>query len=231
MLLLLPLCAMAQDKSYAPNTNWPYVNADFADGVIYLSNGTYSKARLNIHLHNNVLQCVTSQGTVNPVTFRNISYLTIGANRYSYAGEELMEELSSDTLATDGGQPAVLKVMRICRPDFPAMFNDNTAYYMDMNTSAMQYIQKLNLRGESNEQYSELRKVWYDGREIPTKVSFYLVFADGSNCRATRTDCMAALPKEQRKMLKTYLKQHSIDWHDLTSLQLLLHYMNSLMTQ
>lgn len=200
VLLMCHAFCMAQD--YNPTTNWPYVNADFQPGVIHLADSTYSQASLNIHLNGNVLQCVNGSGNVSVVVFPNIDHVTIGDAVYRYVNDRLMQVLHAD-----GTDFVALSV----DADFDDMLRNNMPYGIAGRTISTMNTKLLNLRGESNERYADMRKTWYDGQSIPLNQRFFFMI-DNSIIAASMKGCSTILTPVQRKQLKAFTKAEDIDW-------------------
>lgn len=197
--------AQNNTNSYVPTTNWPYVNADFEEGIILLDDSTQSRAEMNIHLQGSVLQCINSEGKVARVTFPNIKKVEIAGKTYTNYRAKFMQLIKTNN---DSTASMLLEI----EPDYDELLRNANAYYINMGTVTTAKIQQLNLKGRSNEKYDEMKSVWYDGKKIDTRKNFYFL-KDGNLIPATRNGVLGNCKnKEEKHKMKSTIKKNKTDW-------------------
>lgn len=229
IMTLCVISAKAQpgNNGYVPTTNWPYLFDDFHKGTIFLTDGTPSEARLNIHLRAETLDCITEYGRIARVAFPNISHILINGNVIRFIDGKPMMQLSSD---------GKNRLYEYCHIEYDFLNNGymNAAYTNERATSDLYkravinphfYKNTIHMKGEFNEDYKELFSTKNSGHELYIKHTYYFSF-NGKTIRAQQKDCNNILSAEGRKQLKKFVKTNNLKWNNPDDLKTILRFMS-----
>lgn len=230
-VIALPSCAQSNPKAtYEPTSNWPYLIEDFSKGTILLAKDTVSRARLNIHLRSEKLQCIDENGNIAQVIFPNVNGIVINNVVYRFVEGKPMRQV----WAEEG-----IMLMDYEYVDFELIDNgymqglasyarNNSDVSMRANWNGHLNYRNIHMPGEFNEAYEELRAKRSDGQILSLKHTYYLVIGEQS-CRASQKDCESILSKDQAKRLKSYVKDKKLKWKNAEDLKSILRYMKQQM--
>lgn len=229
---IMTLCAISAKaqpgyNGYVPTTNWPYLFDDFHQGTIFLTDGTPSEARLNIHLRAKTLDCITEYGRIARVAFPNISHIFINGNVIRFIDGKPMLQLSSN------GHD---RLYEYCHIEYDFL---NNGYMKSEYTKAREsselyprYIsnphfdkKSIHMKGEFNEDYQELHDTKHGGLDLYIKHTYYFSF-NGKTIPAKQKDCNNILSAEGRKQLKKLVKTNNLKWNNPNDLKTILRFMS-----
>lgn len=207
------VCIAAAAADYVPNTKWPYVYENFAQGTVYSADRQKSGGMLNIHLSGNVLHYIDKDGRVRSADNRSITRVEIGQDAYIVVDGRLMQVLSTH------GDNVLLKLERA---DFGALQGESGgAYGASLNSSSSRQLTSIDLGGLNTPEHGTMLQEKNDGREIPVKTEYY--FAIGGKCiEATKSEVQKLAGESRKAELAKFLKEKKLKWKNPDSLALLL---------
>lgn len=203
---------------YSPNTKWPYLYEDFADGTIFFAGNQKKSAKLNVHLAGNVLHYIADDGRVYENTSKNIVRVEIGSDAYLFSDNKLMQ-----ILETEGTNIVALLV----KADFNSLLAGEGAYGSNLNSSATRNLSSLDLGGLETPEHGKMLQERNDGKTIPISKELYLIIG-GKTIKATKGNVSDFVGKNNQDAFKAFLKSNKISWKSPSSLKGLLVFLSSL---
>lgn len=210
MMAVAALCANA----FTPNTKWPYLNENFAEGTVYRGKD-YSMARFNIHLLGNVLHYINpDDDKIYTAKHSDMDSVVIAGKKFVQTPVEgkLMEVLAVS------GENLVLKLEYA---DFNVLAANSGAYGASLNSSASNNWASLDLAGMNTPRHGLMLQERNDGSDLRMRAKYYLLI--GSRCvAANKGDVEDLLPAERKDEWKKFLKENKIKWKNPESLAVVL---------
>lgn len=215
MVLSTTMALSAQRyQKYKPNTKWPYVYENFADGTIYFDSNQKTQARLNIHLWGNKLHYISSDQKILEADDNNIIRVEIGNDAYIYNDRQLVKILAVEQNNL---------VVEQTKADFDALFSGTGAYGASLNSSASRDLSSLDLGGLDSPEYGRLLQEREDGRTISLKQQYSFIIND-KLIDASKKEVEKLLNDEGKNTLDNFIKQNKIKWKDIDSLKEVLQF-------
>ena len=202
-------------QSYEPNTQWPYIYADFADGKLYFDGDKVGSAKLNIHLWGNTLHFVNTEGRICANTDRGVTRAEIGSDVYLFVDGKWLQ------LVHHRGTNLLLKYVR---GNFDSLNSGTGAYGASLNSSGKTNLSSLDLGGMDQPELGRMLERRYDGRTIPL-VTEYVYMLNDKVVSATKKDVTAFMPDALQADFKAYLKTAKTKWKSEESLSDLLDWL------
>ena len=212
LLVMMSVVALVAG-AYTPNTKWPYVYENFAEGTLY-SGKDYSVAQFNIHYMGNVLHYIspeddkiyTAKGNdVDSVVIADKIYMLVDHKD----GRKMMEVVA---------QSGENKAFRLDYVDFDAaMQSGGGAYGSSSNSSATRNLSSLDLGGMNNPKHGLLLQEKNDGKSLVVRSRYYLRIGK-FDIEANKKAVEQIVPAEKEEEWKQFLKKNKIKWKKPESL-------------
>lgn len=213
--LALSLCSLvAQD--YRPTTTWPYLYADFQQGMLKKHQGEPVEGTYNIHLYKGTLHFIEN-GMIREASSVEVFSMKTGQDYYANVGGTMMKVLAQ----SDNGF-----IAKEIIADIAALNATGGAYGSSSNSIATQALSSLEGIGgnRSNMNHMELKNSKDDGQILPVKEKLYLVMP-GKIVFAAKKD-VSGIDGLDSKELTAFIKENKIKWRDPQSLIVLLDFIS-----
>ncbi len=213
------LTSYAQDKEYAPTTNWPYLYEDFREGeVTTLQMGKIKHSQLNISLARGMAHFIQN-GTLMELDLRAVVSVNIGDDLFVPASGSLVKVLKK----TDHGTTAVSTTV-----NHEAMSRSEVGYG---GTSSLTNTQKVSANAISGaldiSAYKSISDITQkDGKKLILKNVKGIVY-QGAFIPAARYDILN-IKGIDKKAVRKFLKDNKIRFTDEDDLSLLAEYIGTL---
>ena len=212
LLVMMSVMALVAG-AYTPNTKWPYVYENFAEGTLYRGKD-YSVAQFNIHYMGNVLHYINPEDDkIYTAKGNDVDSVMIADRKYVLVdhkdGRKMME-----VVAQSGGNMA----FRLDYVDFDAaMQSGGGAYGSSSNSSATRNLSSLDLGGMNNPKHGLLLQEKNDGKSLVVRSRYYLRIGK-FDIEANKKAVEQIVPAEKEEEWKQFLKKNKIKWKKPESL-------------
>lgn len=201
-------------NAYSPNTKWPYLNENFAEGTVYRGK-EHSVAKFNIHLVDNVLHYINpDDDKIYTAKYSEIDSVVISGTTYVQCDGKIMQVMAKSSAGM---------VLRYDYADFDALFTQIGAYGTSLNTGSGRNLSSLELAGLNNQRHGLMLQEKHDGKEIGMRKKYFLRIGK-IDIEANKKDVEKILPADSKESWKLFLKNNKIKWKKPESLLLVVDF-------
>lgn len=203
LLLFAAILIASAANAQECNTMWPYMFQEFTKGKIYFIDGRSVTLDVNIHYIESHLHYL-DHGTIKQTDGSKIRSVSVEDQDYIFIESQLIKV---EAACQDGF------VGTITLADLDRLNEASGAYGTSSNVSATRNLSSLEKIGgtSTNTNHMELSRNRNNGETLYLEQDRYLVLYN-TRYKATRSAINRSLSREDKKLFKSYLKQHDIDW-------------------
>lgn len=204
----LLVCFLAGAQDYNPKTTWPYLYADFPDGVVCNQAGDQLiQAPLNISVADQRLYYVKDE-KVMVADLTRVFSAKIGEDVYVNAGGKFYKVLCE---SKGGAAVALIQV------DMDRLNKASIGYGVSSATASTQNVAALSLDSNVGTNVNQAMQSREGGQELPVQEKKYILYGFGRVVPALKREVMD-IPGLDKAAAKDFFKKNKIKWNNPESL-------------